>query len=141
MNFSKATAFDLKELIDLRQKVLHPGGPRDRVVYAEDSDESTLHLILKENKKIVACGTLIDEGGGVFRIRGMAVSDNFRGRGVGSSLVEYFIDHVKKHNGHLVWCNGRVKALSLYERHGFVKNGDVFDVFGSGPHFKLKLKI
>lgn len=141
LEFLKAKPIDLSGVIALRQKVLHPTGPIDRVIYSEDSDESTLHLILKEGGVLVACGTLIDEGDGVFRIRGMAVSESLRGQGVGSKLVELFIAHAVKNQARLIWCNGRVAALSLYERKGFVKTGEVFDVPGSGPHYKLMLNL
>lgn len=138
--FAKAEISDLEDIVSLRHKVLHPGGPIERVVYKEDSDIATLHLILKnEQGELAACGTLIDEGRGVFRIRGMAVSESLRGQGVGSKLVKAFVKHVREQkDSSLLWCNGRVVALSLYERFGFVKTGGVFDVPGSGLHYRLE---
>lgn len=142
MKIEKALPQDLAKIIKLRQDVLHPSGPTERVTYLEDEDPQSLHLILKnEFGSLKACGSLIDEGGGVFRIRGMAVSPDLRGRGVGSKLVKLFIEHAKDRRAQLLWCNGRVAALSLYERQGFVKSGEVFDVPGSGPHYRLELKF
>ena len=140
--FERALNSDVDSVVALRHKVLHPGGPINRVLYDEDHDASTLHLILKMNKQVEACGTLINEGGGVFRIRGMAVSESLRGQGLGSKLVDAFIEHVRSKEGTCqIWCNGRVAALGLYERKGFVKTGSIFDVPGSGPHYKLVLNF
>ena len=141
IQFETALAKDLEEIISLRHRVLHPGGPIDRVQYKEDSLPSTLHLILKREECIRACGTLIDEGDGVFRIRGMAIEESLRGQGIGSSLIEDFLIHVQKNKAKLIWCNGRVAALSLYERKGFKREGAVFDVPGSGPHYRLEQSL
>ena len=143
LKLKKASLSDLENIIKLRHKVLHPGGPLERVLYEEDRDSSTLHLILKNSAgQIEACGTLIDEGSGVFRIRGMAVSKKLRGQGVGASIVECFISYVKENEkAKLIRCNGRLAALSLYERAGFQKTGSVFEVPGSGPHYKLVLDV
>jgi len=142
VKFEKALTKDLEAVIALRHKVLHPGGPIKRVVYDEDRDESTLHLVLKDKEGIKACGTLIHEGDGVFRIRGMAVSESLRGQGLGSKLVDAFLEHARlKEAARQIWCNGRLVALGLYERKGFVKTGPVFDVPGSGPHYKLVLDL
>jgi len=140
--FEKASKSDMGSIVALRHKVLHPGGPAERVLYDEDDDETTLHLILKDGDEVKACGTLIYEGEGVFRIRGMAVSETLRGQGLGSKLVDAFVDYAKSNeSAQQVWCNGRVAALGLYERKGFVKTGSVFDVPGSGPHYKLILSF
>ena len=147
MEFVKAVASDLDGIIKLRQEVLHPGGPRDRVVYAQDELITTTHLIVKDENQssVIVTGTLIlepedkDSTDNEYRIRGMAVKDNLRGKGLGSKLLDEFIkvsrtDHIKK-----IWCNARVIALPLYERRGFVKTGEPFDVPGSGPHYRMQL--
>jgi len=141
VHFVKAELCDLERIVQLRHRVLHPGGPVGRVLYSEDADPSTLHLVVKKENAILACGTLIDEGQGVYRIRGMAVAEDLRGQGLGSKLVSEFVSFaLEQKNFQLLWCNGRVAALGLYERKGFVKSGGVFDVPGSGPHYRLELK-
>lgn len=149
MKLSQSKPEDLEGIIQLRQEVLHPGGPRDRVVYAQDSDEATVHLIYKnEEGAVLVTGTLILEDeeeteskGKSFRIRGMAVAESLRGQGIGSSLLEGFIQAAKEKTIKNIWCNARVKAMPLYERKGFVKNGNIFDVPGSGPHYRMRLKL
>ncbi len=143
--FYPSAPSDVEGIIELRQEVLHPGGPRERVVYKQDQDESTVHLIYKNSQgKVLVTGTLIlepEEGFDEesFRIRGMAVSEVLRGRGIGTKLLEAFIQTAKDKSISKIWCNARVKALPLYERKGFVKTGSVFDVPGSGPHYRMRM--
>lgn len=142
----KSKAVDLIKIIELRQEVLHPGGPRGRVVYAQDELETTTHIILKNenNAELLVTGTLILEsevagGDNEYRIRGMAVRESLRGQGWGSKLLDKFIEVSREDGVSKVWCNARVIALSLYERKGFVKTGEPFDVPGSGPHYRMQL--
>ncbi len=142
-----ASASDVEKIIELRQEVLHPGGPRDRVVYVQDKDPSTVHLIHKDDEgEVLVTGTMIlesEDGSSEkeFRVRGMAVSEKLRGKGVGTKLLEGFIEVAKEKRVFKIWCNARVKALPLYERKGFIKFGDPFDVPGSGPHYRMRLEI
>ncbi|MGH1468640.1 MAG: GNAT family N-acetyltransferase [Bdellovibrionales bacterium] len=147
MSLVQSLESDLEKIIELRQEVLHPGGPRDRVVYAQDKEDSTIHLIHKDlNGDILITGTMIleaeeENGEQEFRIRGMAVSEKLRGQGLGTKLLEKFIEVAREEKVYKIWCNARVKALPLYERKGFVKTGEPFDVPGSGPHYRMRLKI
>lgn len=140
----EAMKSDLSKIIELRQEVLHPGGPRDRVVYKEDEYSDTIHLILKNQEgDLLVTGTLILEKEETiqYRIRGMAVKESLRGQGWGSTLLDSFINVSKEKKAEKIWCNARVKALGLYERKGFVKIGEPFDVPGSGPHYRMQLFI
>lgn len=133
----KISAYKLKELIELRKKVLHPHGPVERVLYLEDSYAETLHVAIREEGRLIACGSLIFEKT-VARVRGMAVADGQRGKGLGSLILDALIEGAKDKGVAKIWCNARVAALSLYERKGFQKVGDVFDLPGGGPHYRLE---
>ena len=55
----------------------------------------------------------------------MAVEPALRGSGLGSAVLRAVLEHVEQQGGDLVWCHARVAARSLYERHGFVAEGDL----------------
>ena len=142
----RAELSDLKEIIEVRQEILHPDGPRERVVYEPDEEESTLHLVYKSNDQILAVGTMMFENedeasSGDLRIRGMAVKAELQGQGVGRQILDEFISFAQEKNVNKIWCNARVRALPLYERKGFVKFGKPFDVPGSGPHYRMRLSL
>ena len=77
--------------LDLRFEVLREGLPRGSEHYPGiDDDARTRFLCAYEGGRLVGCSTLqTDEREGCrFRIRGMAVSPNFRNRGIGSRIVK-----------------------------------------------------
>ncbi len=67
----------------------------------------------------------------------MATAPDWRGRGLGTAVLDALIDHAAAHGGGLVWCNARVPARRLYERAGLVARGAVFDIPGIGPHIQM----
>lgn len=148
---TKVIAFkttDLEQIVYLRKEVLHPKGPLSRVTYAKDLHSETLHIGCKDKEgALTAVGTLIPESereeysSSVFRLRGMAVKESLRGQGLGSQILDYFIDYARDKKAIKIWCNARVHVLSLYERRGFKKVGETFDVPGSGPHYKMILNL
>ena len=76
-----------------------------------------------------------------WRIRGMAVDEAFRGQRVGIKLVDQVILDLKSKKAESVWCNARVSALGFYEKMGFKKEGELFEITGIGPHFIARLVL
>jgi ribosomal protein S18 acetylase RimI-like enzyme len=37
------------------------------------------------------------------------------------------LEHVEQRGGELVWCHARIAARTLYERHGFVAEGELVE--------------
>ena len=77
----------------------------------------------------------------VWRIRGMATLPMKRGQGHGARLLGAILAHIKAKGGDLIWCNARVVALGYYEKFGFRREGDAFEIPGAGPHYVMRLKL
>ncbi len=58
-----------------------------------------------------------------WQIRGMAVAEDRRGTGLGTQVLSALVEHVAFSGGGLVWCRARTRAVSLYERNGFMVHG------------------
>ena len=68
----------------------------------------------------------------------MAVREEARRTGVGSKILQALIDYASAHSLPAeIWCNGRTHVLDFYARFGFVREGDSFDIPGTGLHFLL----
>lgn len=79
-------------------------------------------LVAESHHKIIGflVGVVTPEGGG--RIVMLAVSDSYRRRGVGSSLLRCFIDEMKKKGLRVIHLETRVtnkNAIEFYKKHGF----------------------
>ncbi len=84
-------------------------------------NESCIHIITEENN--VPCGyalgSIICGEAELYRI---AVSDNFRRRGLGEKLLSAFIEECKNRNGEKIFLEVRSRnlpAISLYKKAGF----------------------
>lgn len=83
------------------------------------------------------CGMILIDPRGVAGspyIKTIAVQDEFRGRGVGRSLIEFTELLLKSRNRHLFMCvsSFNTKARNLYERLGFKKVGEFEDYIAEG---------
>ena len=128
--------------LDLRFEVLREGLPRGSEHYPGiDEDARTRFLCAYEGGRLVGCSTLqTDEREGCrFRIRGMAVSPDFRNRGIGSRIVKRLQQYASE-QGTGIWCNARIRAVPMYKRYGFVEVSDVFEIEGIGLHYDMEWK-
>ena len=153
---------DAQVVRPLRRAVLRPDQPVASSAYPGDDDPRTAHgAVLAPALPppwsgdgdggdgpgmpvVIAVGTvLVDpppwdpERREAWRVRGMATAPQWRGRGLGTTVLAALVDHAAAPGDGLVWCNARVPARRLYERAGFAARGEVFDIPGIGPHVRM----
>lgn len=141
-------AVSAEDVRPIRRRVLRAGLPAPNVEFAGDDADDTLHAGAFLDGRLVAVATVLrrpppDEPdvAAAWQVRGMATEPAARGRGLGGDLLERCIDHVVRAGGGVVWCNARIRAVPFYERHGFVREGDVFDVVDLGPHVRMRRRV
>lgn len=133
----------LEEVIEIRHIILRAGQPRSSCYYPEDSYKHTIHFMAKYKEEIIGCASLYKEKHPDFslkqswRIRGMAVLENYQGQAIGTHLLETCINHAIKNKGEVIWCNARINAVKFYKQSGFKIIGDEFELPNIGPHFLL----
>ena len=98
---------DHVQLSDPERNILRAGG---EIVMAVAGEER------------IGCCALIFVSPGVFEVAKMAVSERYRGRGVGRKLLEYTIERAKELGAHKLELASNTKlanAVHLYESLGF----------------------
>lgn len=73
-----------------------------------------------------------------YKLERFAVSKNFRGKGVGQTLVQAVLNDLPADAGY-VYLHAQVQAVSLYEKFNFEKTGPMFEEAGI-QHYKMLLK-
>jgi len=127
----------------LRLLVLRPGGTLADVDFANDANAGAFHLGIEVNEELVSVGSFYPEGHPAlsaqrpYRLRGMATHPAHQGSGAGSALLRAAIELLRTLHADVLWCNARVKAVPFYERAGFQREGELFDIPGIGGHYLM----
>ena len=121
----------------MRRSVLRPHQTLDELAAHESDDAFAVGV--HDGDELTAVGFVVREGEpGHWRIRGMATAPEARGRGAGAAVLRALVAHAEANGATRVWCNARVRAISLYERAGFRVVSDVFEPPDIGPHVKME---
>jgi predicted GNAT family N-acyltransferase len=131
------------EVIDLRHRVLRQGLPRETAIFSGDDDAQARHFVaIDEAGKIVGCASVIPnawQDAPAWQVRGMAVDEGFRNRGIGGELLRAIEQSVRATSSQpcRLWCNARTPAVDFYRQHGWEIASDEFVIETAGPHFKM----
>lgn len=131
----------------LRSAVLRPGLPMELNVYEQDDDPSTFHAGVYDGKLLIGVATVFNESStgekptNHWRLRGVAVLESYRNRGIGDKMLGVCIAYAGEAEGTEIWCNAREQARPFYERLGFAVEGERFVDAVSGPHYRMRKKL
>ena len=123
----------------LRQAILRPHQALEELASHERPGSVAFGAF--DGEELVAVGLVGPEGGpGDWRVRGMATAPHARGRGAGAAVLGALVRHAAAEGATCVWCNARVRAISLYERAGLSVVSDVFEPPDIGPHVRMEMR-
>ena len=131
----------------VRHEVLRKGKPIETCQFKGDDDENTVHFGLYENERLIGIISIFKEKSDLFpetyqfQIRGMAVLEEFQGKGFGAELVKAAENYCINQNVDLIWFNAREKAVPFYKKLGYTSIGDSFLIPDVGIHFAMYKKI
>ena len=125
----------------LRHRVLgRHARPEELARPDDDAPDSGHFAVYGTQGEVVATGTVrrqaapppleAEQG---WQVRGVAVADDLRGGGLGTSVLSALVRHVASCGGGLMWCHVRARAVSLYGRMGFVRYGEPVEDEVAGP--------
>jgi GNAT superfamily N-acetyltransferase len=132
------------EVRPLRLRVLRPSAPVEPSAY--DLEPATMHVAALDDGLVVGCATVFPQAYHdeplAWQMRGMAVDPAYQGRGIGRLVLEAATDAVRATEAPLIWANGRVGAMSFYQRLGWESVGEVFE-YGpaSLPHLVVVRRL
>jgi predicted GNAT family N-acyltransferase len=113
----------------LRLAVLRQNVPTKEVVFAEDDMPGAVHLGVTIDGELIAVSSWIPRPHGdvpAVQLRGMATAHHCQGTGMGGLLLAAGCARAASVGHRVVWARARDAALSFYERHGFIVDGDGF---------------
>jgi len=102
-----------------------------------DQEKEAHHYLLLLSGKALATARWRETEKGI-KLERFAVLPEFRNRGLGGIILKEVINDVVP-LGKAVYLHSQLRAVPFYERHGFVKEGNIFYEAGMG-HYYMKLK-
>lgn len=125
----------------LRRSVLRKGMPEADVDFAEDHLEGAFHLGARDaDGALLGVATFSPQatphrpGATAYQLRGMAVSEEHQGLGVGRRLLDEAVSRLRERGVAVLWGNGRDSALGFYEQWGMQVVGEGFITPIGIPH-------
>lgn len=100
-------------------------------------DENSHHVLaLSSHGQAIGCGRILPNA----HISRVAVMPEWRGKKVGSAILEGLLAYAAGLHYPEVDIDAQVQAVPFYERFGFVAEGEAFMDAGI-PHRKMRLKL
>ena len=136
----KVLRINASDTYQIRNQVLRPGKPIESTHFDNDENEQSFHLGAFIDSKLVSVASFYFETSNSlnqeyqYRLRGMATLPEHQGQGLSSALLKTAFPIIKQNFCQLLWCNARTTAQGFYQKVGFEKTGDTFNVRDIGPH-------
>lgn len=137
----------IDETYPLRSRVLRDGKAYEYCQFPEDSMEETFHVVIEDEKGAIhGIATICkkdfqEQKLGGYCLRGMAVSPEMHGQGLGKLVIDFALTELKKTSAQYLWCNARKNAYGFYQRQGFQFISEEFDIEGIGPHKSMIINL
>jgi ribosomal protein S18 acetylase RimI-like enzyme len=125
----------------LRHLVLWPHiAELNRCITDTDFDPGALHLGAFTNRQLLGVCSLFATASPKlphsrqYRLRAMATHPRVRGMGLGRLLVLEAIRRAGEFEADVLWCDAREVAIGFYQKLGFERIDDWYEVPHIGPH-------
>ncbi len=100
-------------------------------------DDNSHHaLAVSATGEAIGCGRITPDG----HIGRVAVLPEWRGKHIGTAILELLVDHARSQNYSSVELNAQVQVVSLYKNFGFEEEGEEF-MEANIPHRKMILNL
>lgn len=119
------TRQEVEQALSLRLRVFCEEQGVELAAEQDGRDHEAIHLVAVEGDRLIGtCRLLVEEG--TARLGRNAVSVEARGRGVGATLLEAADRAAAQAGADRIRLHAQLRARTLYERAGYVPQGDTF---------------
>lgn len=131
----------------VRQPVLRPGKSIETCHFEGDELTSTIHFGLYFDNNLTGVVSVFENKNDNFtedrqlQVRGMAVLDEFQGKGFGKMLMLRVEQFSKTKNTELIWFNAREAYVNFYKNLGYCVTGNPFLIDNIGIHYLMFKRV
>ncbi|MDP5291875.1 GNAT family N-acetyltransferase [Oceanimonas sp. CHS3-5] len=113
----------VEEVLPVRHEVLWPN--ESMAFCRVANDDAGEHFGVRKNGEVVCVASVFFKGDRA-RLRKFATRTACQGQGVGSTVLEFLIAHLRAQGVKLFWFDARASAIAFYEQFGFAVDGERF---------------
>ena len=135
------TQTQIDAIIDLRYDILRKPWNQAKETSTDGMEDAAINAFIEDNGKVIACGRLQDNGGGIGQIRYMAVDANYQGKGLGKLIVSKLEEEARNINLHTVELQARENAVEFYKSQGYVVKETSFKLWDIIQHYLMTKEI
>lgn len=132
------TMDDLLQVLMIRAIVFMEEQGISQADEMDGHDLAAVHVLGVMDNEPVACGRIRYQGDRAFLQR-LAVRRAWRGRGVGSELLDFMLEECRKSGFRRFELHSQTRATGFYRGHGFMPCGEEFMEAGI-PHVNMRLE-
>ena len=136
------TPLDRRRYFDLRWRVLREPWQQPRGSERDDRDDESIHLMIRGSKgDALAVGRLHLNSPVEAQVRFMAVDPQWRGRGLGSTVLRELERRARGAGATSVVLNARDTAQRFYAQHGYRIEGPADTLFSGVVHVRMRKQL
>lgn len=132
---------EVSRIIDLRYDVLRKPWNQPIDTASDDLEMQSINAYIEDEGKVIACGRLQDNGGGVGQVRFMAVADAYQGKGLGNLIMAFLEEKAAEQGLHTLELQARINAVAFYERNGYTIREKTFLLWGIIQHYLMSKQL
>jgi predicted GNAT family N-acyltransferase len=118
------TKEEYKQILNIRKIVFIEEQKVPKKIEIDEYEEEATYFIAYLNKEPVGCARI--RFNKFAKLERIAILKKYRGRGFGTKLTEYLIDHCHKKNIFDIRLNSQLYVAGFYEKIGFKRVGELF---------------
>lgn len=129
---------EIESYYKLRFEVLRKPWGQDENTVRDEWEDQSLHVLMIDDKgNAIATGRLQFNTDNEGQIRSMAVSESYRGQGLGTKILKFLEIKAKEKNFSKIVLDARDLAVEFYIKNGYTIDGPSYTLFDVIPHFQM----
>ncbi len=125
----------------LRYEVLRKPWGQAAGSEADPTDSTSIHTLILHGKRAAGVCRLHFNHAEEAQIRYMGVDESFRGKGLGTAMLNYLETKARQRGARRIMLHARENAIPFYRKQGYEMTGKSYLLFDTIQHFKMEKEI
>lgn len=131
----------IEAIIQLRYEILRKPWGKPKETATDELESQSVNAYIEEQGKVIACGRLQDNGGGIGQVRYMAVAEGQQGKGLGKLILNKLEEEALAMGLHTIELQARENALEFYKAQDYTIRETTFKLWDIIQHYLMTKQL